>query len=110
MGRPSGLALRLLHCPDEPPGHDRLARVRAEAGLPQLAASGGALRYYHHRCNPGQEDLWPAYWWEGQDGTRILAISTHTYNGDIHARDLAPAAIRARAQDYQRLFDQGPDQ
>jgi alpha-mannosidase len=64
--------------------------------LPQLAASAGAKRYYHHRCNPGQADLWPAYWWEGQDGTRILAISTPTYNGDIRARDLVETAIRAR--------------
>ncbi|MBI2940976.1 MAG: alpha-mannosidase [Chloroflexi bacterium] len=64
--------------------------------LPQLAASAGAARYYHHRCNPGQADQWPAYWWEGQDGTRILAISTSTYNGAIRARDLAEAAMHAR--------------
>ncbi|HJZ49441.1 MAG TPA: glycoside hydrolase family 38 C-terminal domain-containing protein, partial [Roseiflexaceae bacterium] len=62
--------------------------------LPQLAASVGATRYYHHRANPGQADQWPAYWWEGQDGTRLLALSTHTYNGDILARDLAEAAIK----------------
>ena len=64
--------------------------------LPQLAASAGATRYYHHRCNPGQADLWPAYWWEGQDGTRLLAISTPSYNGDIRARDLVETALRAR--------------
>ena len=64
--------------------------------LPQLAVSAGAARYYHHRCNPGQADLWPAYWWEGQDGTRLLAISTPTYNGDIRARDLVTAALHAR--------------
>src|SRR5262245_40943456 len=64
--------------------------------VPQLAASAGATCYYHHRGNPGQADQWPAYWWEGQDGTRLLAISTYTYNGDILARDLAGAAIRAR--------------
>ena len=64
--------------------------------LPQLAVSAGAARYYHHRCNPGQADLWPAYWWEGQDGTRLLAISTPTYNGDIRARDLVTTALHAR--------------
>jgi alpha-mannosidase len=64
--------------------------------VPQLAASAGATCYYHHRGNPGQADQWPAYWWEGQDGTRLLAISTYTYNGDILARDLAEAAIKAR--------------
>lgn len=63
--------------------------------LPQLAASAGATRYYHHRANPGQENQFSAYWWEGDDGTRILCISTYTYNGEIQARDLAQAAIRA---------------
>ena len=63
--------------------------------LPQLAASAGAVRYYHHRCNPGQADLWPAYWWEGQDGTRLLAISTPSYNGDIRARDLVETALHS---------------
>lgn len=65
------------------------------ANLPQLAASAGAKRYYHHRCNPGAADPWPAYWWEGADGTRLLGISTPTYNGEIRARDLAETALRA---------------
>lgn len=64
--------------------------------LPQLAVSAGTRRFYHHRANPGGTNLWPAYWWEGQDGTRMLATSTHTYNGDIRARDLAETAIRAQ--------------
>ncbi len=63
--------------------------------LPQLAVSAGAKRYYHHRANPGGADQWPAYWWEGQDGSRLLAISTPSYNGEIYARDLASAAIKA---------------
>lgn len=64
--------------------------------LPQLAVSAGAERYYHHRCNPGQADQWPAYWWEGQDGSRLLAISTPSYNGDIRARDLVETALRSK--------------
>lgn len=63
--------------------------------LPQMAASAGAERYYHHRANPGQADLWPAYWWEGQDGSRLLAISTSTYNGQIRARDLVETALHS---------------
>ena len=63
--------------------------------LPQLAASAGAKRYYHHRANPGKENLWPAYWWEGQDGTRLLAISTPSYNGEIRARDLVESGLRS---------------
>lgn len=64
--------------------------------LPQLAVSAGASCYFHHRCNPGQANIWPAYWWEGQDGTRLLGLSIPTYNGDIRARDLVETAIRAR--------------
>lgn len=63
--------------------------------LPQLATSAGAVRYYHHRCNPGQAEIWPAYWWEGQDGSRLLAISTPGYNGEIRARDLVESALRS---------------
>lgn len=63
--------------------------------LPQLARSAGARYYYHHRCNPGGHDLWPAYWWEGDDGSRVLALSTHSYNGLITAGAVAEAALRA---------------
>lgn len=64
--------------------------------LPQVAVSGGARVYYHHRCNPGGEGgQWPAYWWEAQDGTRLLAVSTETYNSFISAGTVARAAVRA---------------
>ena len=81
-----GYAPTTFHAPDTF-GH--------AGNLPQIAASAGAERYYHHRANPGGADPWPAYWWEGQDGTRLLAITTPSYNGEIHARDLVGAAIRA---------------
>nr|MBA2481597.1 hypothetical protein [Planctomycetota bacterium] len=64
--------------------------------LPQLVASAGGTRYYHHRCNPGQADIWPAYWWEGKDGTRVLGISTPSYNGGINASGIVDSADRAR--------------
>jgi alpha-mannosidase len=64
--------------------------------LPQLAVSAGAKRYYHHRANPGKENMYPAYWWEGQDGSRLLAISTPSYNGGIRARDLVNAALTGK--------------
>src|SRR6267378_28998 len=63
--------------------------------VPQLARSAGASYYYHHRCNPGGLELWPAYWWEGDDGSRVLALSTHSYNGLITAGAVAEAALRA---------------
>jgi alpha-mannosidase len=63
--------------------------------LPQLARSAGADVYYHMRANPGQADLWPAYWWEGDDGSRILALSTPRYGGEITAGEVAAAAMRS---------------
>ena len=65
--------------------------------LPQLASSAGARAYYHHRANPGRyrepADMWPAYWWEGADGSRVMAVSTPTYNGHITAGQLVAAAL-----------------
>jgi len=63
--------------------------------LPQVVASGGTRVYYHHRCNPGRPfgTSWPAYWWEGQDGTRVLAVTSRTYSGHISAGALATAAV-----------------
>jgi len=63
--------------------------------LPQIAVSAGARVYFHCRANPGfaTGEMWPAYWWEGDDGTRILAVTTHGYAGFITAGDLARAAL-----------------
>lgn len=63
--------------------------------LPQVAASAGTRVYYHHRCNPGRPfgTSWPAYWWEGQDGTRVLGVTSLTYSGQITAGNLATAAL-----------------
>jgi alpha-mannosidase len=65
--------------------------------LPQIAASAGARYYYHHRANPGERttgDLWPAYWWEGDDGSRILGLSTPHYGGSITAGKIADSVRR----------------
>jgi alpha-mannosidase len=85
-----GVTPRVLLAPDTF-GHS--------ANLPQLAAAAGARVYYHHRGNPGAAAgrLWPAYWWEGLDGTRLLACSTDSYNGALTAGAVARAAIDAAA-------------
>ncbi|MEO7147387.1 MAG: glycoside hydrolase family 38 C-terminal domain-containing protein [Terrimesophilobacter sp.] len=60
--------------------------------LPQLARDAGAEVYYHHRANPGFADSgshWQAYWWEGDDGTRVLAVGTAIYLGPVTASRLA---------------------
>jgi alpha-mannosidase len=63
--------------------------------LPQLSSSAGADVYYYHRANPG--DTWPAHWWEGQDGSRLLAVYTTEYVGDLSplilARHLVAGAL-----------------
>jgi alpha-mannosidase len=63
--------------------------------LPQLAAGAGAVAYYHHRCNPGRTDdtIWPAYQWQGDDGTRLLGVSNPSYGGFITAGEIVHAAI-----------------
>lgn len=82
-----GVRPRIFHAPDTF-GHS--------ANLPQLAADAGARIYYHHRCNPGAPtERWPAYWWEGIDGTRIFACSTASYNGELTAGAIALAAAEA---------------
>ncbi len=56
--------------------------------LPQLTTSAGAEVYYHHRGNPGIAgggQVWPAYWWYGDDGTRLLTISSPVYLGPFTA-------------------------
>ncbi len=64
--------------------------------MPQLIRQAGATTYYHMRCNPGASKAtrWPAYWWEGIDGTRVLAVSTSSYNGE-----LTPGAVASAATD-----------
>ena len=82
-----GVAPVTFHAPDTF-GH--------AGNLPQLIAAAGGRHYYHHRCNPGGANQWPAFWWEGDDGTRVLGLSTPGYNGGITAREIAEAILRAR--------------
>lgn len=70
--------------------------------MPQLALQGGGRAYYHTRGNQGVMaggELWPAYWWEGDDGTRVLGISTPFYLGTFSAGRVASdvLALGARA-------------
>lgn len=64
--------------------------------LPQLAVQAGATVYYHHRANPGfvaRKGYWQAYWWIGDDGTRLLAVGTPVYLGPVSATRLAQDLI-----------------
>jgi alpha-mannosidase len=65
--------------------------------LPQLARSVGAEVYYQHRANPGfraDGRIWQAWEWEGDDGTRLLAVGTPVYLGPVTATRLAKDVLR----------------
>ena len=46
------------------------------AGLPKILAHSGFKYYVMHRPGPGEKDLPNAFWWEGNDGSRILTLRT----------------------------------
>lgn len=78
-----GVSPRVLLAPDT---------FGQSGNLPQLARAAGAEVYYHHRANPGfahTGNHWQAYWWEGDDGTRLLAVGTAIYLGPVTASRLA---------------------
>ena len=47
--------------------------------LPQILNKCGIENYYFSRCG---KDL-PIFWWEGPDGSRVLAYNHSSYGGDI---------------------------
>jgi alpha-mannosidase len=62
--------------------------------LPQLLRSAGLPFFFTHKLTWNERNEFPydLYWWEGIDGTRVLAHSfnnpDHGYNGRIVARDV----------------------
>jgi len=65
--------------------------------LPQLATGAGARIYYQHRANPGfpaEGHHWQAFWWQGDDGSRLLSVATPVYLGPVTATLLATDLIR----------------
>lgn len=68
-----GLAPRIAWCPDT------FGHVWT---YPQILKKSGIDFYYAHRCRPAQ--AYPLFWWEGPDGSRVLALVTgETYNSQI---------------------------
>lgn len=47
--------------------------------VPQILAKSGLKYYYFMRC-PKEERV---FWWEGPDGSRVLAYNRGTYNGKV---------------------------
>jgi len=62
--------------------------------LPQLLLSGGLQYFFTHKMTWNERNLFPydLYWWEGIDGSRVLAHSFFNpgggYNGRVVAYDL----------------------
>ena len=48
--------------------------------IPQIFAKSGIKYYYFMRAGKGE----PIFWWEGPDGSRLLAYNRGSYNGSVH--------------------------
>ncbi|MFI1092829.1 alpha-mannosidase [Streptomyces sp. NPDC020917] len=68
------------------------------AALPQIFRLAGATRFLTQKLSWNQTNRFPfsTFWWEGIDGSRVLAHfpPVDTYNSDLSARDLAGAQDR----------------
>jgi len=54
--------------------------------MPQIAKKSGMIGYYLMRCGKA-----PLFWWEGPDGSRILAFNS-VYNNEINPRNIVEVA------------------
>ena len=50
--------------------------------MPQILKKCGVKYYYFMRCAKESPSV---FWWQGPDGSRVLAATTPDYNGSIHA-------------------------
>jgi alpha-mannosidase len=59
--------------------------------LPQLLLSGGLQYFFTHKLTWNERDLFPydLYWWEGLDGSRVLAHSFLNPGGGYNGRVVA---------------------
>jgi alpha-mannosidase len=68
------------------------------AALPQIFRLAGATRFLSQKLSWNRTNRFPfsTFWWEGIDGSRVLAHfpPVDTYNSDLSARDLAGAQDR----------------
>jgi alpha-mannosidase len=75
--------------------------------LPQLLLSGGLRYFFTHKMTWNERNLFPydLYWWEGLDGSRVLAHSFRNpgggYNGRVAAFDVGETWRNFKAKDRQ---------
>ncbi|MBS7654278.1 alpha-mannosidase [Candidatus Bathyarchaeota archaeon] len=56
--------------------------------LPQILRKSGIKYYYFMRCGKGH----PLFWWEGPDGSRVLAF-TSVYNNTVTPKNIVDLAV-----------------
>lgn len=56
--------------------------------LPQILRKSGIKYYYFMRCSKGH----PLFWWEGPDGSRVLAF-TSVYNNTVTPKNIVDLAM-----------------
>jgi len=75
--------------------------------LPQLLLSGGLQYFFTHKMTWNEQNLFPydLYWWEGLDGSRVLAHSFLNpgggYNGRVAAFDVGETWRNFKGKDRQ---------
>lgn len=66
------------------------------ATMPKLLTAAGIGYYYF--CRGGPKGI-PLFWWEGDDGARVLAYQDpRHYNGFVHASETVPAVVEMAEQ------------
>lgn len=74
--------------------------------VPQILRKAGIRHYYFCRCGKGPL----LFWWQGPDGSRVLANNRGWYNGDInpqHALELFQHEKDTRMKDYMIVYGVG---
>lgn len=76
--------------------------------LPQILAKSGIKYYYFMRANSSGA---PLFWWQGPDGSKVLAYSYDTYNADVEPGDLLRDALQVSQASgvphYMRVYGVG---
>lgn len=65
------------------------------ATMPNVLAKAGVKYYYQFRCGAG----YPIYWWEGTDGSRVLAFCFGPYNNALRPTNVMPV-VHELLDDY----------
>ncbi|MDO8681956.1 MAG: glycoside hydrolase family 38 C-terminal domain-containing protein [Armatimonadota bacterium] len=74
--------------------------------VPQILKKSGLKYYYFFRCGKSE----PIFWWEGPDGSRVLAFNDADYNGTLryhHAEEVIDLNKRYGVKDAMIVYGVG---